>query len=554
MKKILSFAITIIVASFFLIPFVDGAKPTGYYKKLNGTCHTYPNIPHDTAILGFCIQPGATYTDSETYYNCDAGLTCYEAAVAYYGAVVNTNHFWQAQSILNGRTFYSDNNCTNVIATTDAANYANSYCMVPNLGNTTLDIKVGETKTFTDSNSTISNYSTSYSSSAFTVTKVANGISITGLSAATNQKLVLWRGSTTAITGHCSNNSQNYVTVNSGPYLSSNITININENVVATTPKYGTLRLLKVDEGGAPLEGVRFKVGTNLNGTENTHWKYETTNSEGLITVSSIPVGSSYYYQEVETLNGYIMDNSIKYIYIKDETTYTIRITNNAEDTGMIKITKINQYGDRLSNVTFKIGTDINGVQGTDWNTYTTDQYGEIVIPNLAINTILYAKETATLEGYDFNPDTVYRLEINEEQLIDDITITNTLRVDRLLKIIKRTTETNDIIPNVKINVYNEDETLYYEGTTDENGEIYVSNIPDGNYYLLEMEAPNGYVKLNDRYEFTISTDTPTVTIELFNDLKNQKTGAINIVIPFIAISALGIGVYLILKNKQKLI
>ena len=552
MKRKIIYLLLILLSIVLMMPIVEAAKPAGYYKRVSGGCDEYPSIP------GFCIQSGVDYNRTKTYYNCDAGLSCFQAAAAYYGAIYNTNDYWGAQSILNGKTFYTNSSCTTTFndATSRTEAYAYSYCTTPSLGYTSLNLTVGETKSFADASGVLSGYSVNTSSSAISVSKSGNTLYVTALAPVTNATITFYKGSSGAIIGHCSNESQNYVTVEAAPYVSSVIYATA---VAATptptptpTPIYGSFQITKVDNNNIPLQGVKFKIGTNLSGTENSSWKYYYTNASGVISISSIPVGSGYYYQEVEALEGYSLDSSINYVYIGSQTAVTKTVKNYPEETGVIKITKINQYDDRLNNVKFKIGTNLSGTEGTDWDYYYTDRYGEIIIGDLELGEY-FAKEEEALPGYSLDTNT-YRLILNEENQLETLTIRNVLEVDRMLKIVKRDTQTYETLSGVRINIYQSDGTLYQEKVTDENGEIYISDIEDGSYYLEEIEAPTGYVKLDGRYQFEISEGMPTLTIELFNEIYNPKTGKTSIIIPFATATLLLIGGYLVLKKKQKFI
>ena len=54
------------------------------------------------------------------------------------------------------------------------------------------------------------------------------------------------------------------------------------------------------------------------------------------------------------------------------------------------------------------------------------------------------------------------------------------------LEFFKIDVETGEFLPNVLIEVYNEEENLIYQGRTDLNGQIRIENLPYGNYYIIE--------------------------------------------------------------------
>ena len=78
--------------------------------------------------------------------------------------------------------------------------------------------------------------------------------------------------------------------------------------------------------------------------------------------------------------------------------------------------------------------------------------------------------------------------------------------------------ETGKFLPNVLIEVYNEEENLIYQGRTDLNGQIRIENLPYGNYYIIEKEALDGYQKFQDKLYFSIKEDNQVVQVTMENE------------------------------------
>lgn len=601
MKKIFYSFLVLALSLFIVLPKVnadydDVPKPGlsyGYYMNDSNLCKLYPWIPNvhvqspsTTQIneakntYGFCVEQGVEYNRYTTYSyqgndevngacaNTAVLLGCTQYAASYYGAVVNKNDFWGAQSYLNGRTYFTTDSCL-ATATHDAArlrtiNYANSYCNTePNFGSTILNIKVGDSETFTDSNGVFQYYNYNNANQTnYTITKNNNSLTITGLAKTTgNTQLILSRGSRNSTTIYCSNTSQNYIVSKDGPLKNTIIYINIYEETTPTV-EYNSFNILKEDDEDSIMEGVVFKIGTNLNGIQNTDWKFLTTDQNGRITITNIPYGTKYYYQEYSTLPGYVLDTTVYSEVIGANSHIPNIVTNHKEEVeeipyGVIKVFKEDQFNNKLSGVKFKIGInpDLSGAEGTDWDYYTTNDFGLITISKTFDTYYIQEIELPQNIAAEYTIDNnIYEVTLNENETTKEIVIKNIKNIDRLLQIFKIDATTNKALKGVKINIYKKDGTLYYEGTTNEEGLINLTTIVDGEYYLQEMEAPSGYEKITTKHDFEISETTPEVYVTLENQIKNTKTGELFIVIPFGIVTIFGISTYLILKRKQKLI
>lgn len=109
----------------------------------------------------------------------------------------------------------------------------------------------------------------------------------------------------------------------------------------------GSVRLQKTDESGNPLEGVTFALFTEsgkpvssvTNGNEFKFWKLTdnedeaeyTTNAEGIIFIDELP-GGKYYFEETQTLLGFIPYGSRIPFEIKSGSSETLDVTVDAEN------------------------------------------------------------------------------------------------------------------------------------------------------------------------------------------------------------------------------
>ena len=77
---------------------------------------------------------------------------------------------------------------------------------------------------------------------------------------------------------------------------------------------------------------------------------------------------------------------------------------------------------------------------------------------------------------------------------------------------------TGDSLPNTKIEIYTEDDTKVFEGYTNEEGKIVIEDLPVGKYYLVEVEAPEGYILNPEKMYFEIKDNGEIVKADMSNE------------------------------------
>jgi hypothetical protein len=76
------------------------------------------------------------------------------------------------------------------------------------------------------------------------------------------------------------------------------------------------------------------------------------------------------------------------------------------------------------------------------------------------------------------------------------------------LKVLKTDSSDNNPLSDAHFDIYNSDGSVYLtDVATDDSGEILVSNIPYGDYYVKETKVPKGYIYSDKKVNFTISSD-----------------------------------------------
>lgn len=125
-------------------------------------------------------------------------------------------------------------------------------------------------------------------------------------------------------------------------------------------------------------------------------------------------------------------------------------------------------------------------------------------------------KQISGKEGYRFTND----LEIIVDENSDfetKISLTNE-PFRGTLKFLKTDMLTGEPLKNVFIEIYNELNDLVYKGFTNKDGEIILSNLAYGKYYLIETKPLKGYYPNNNIIDFQITTDDEIVNVSLENE------------------------------------
>lgn len=296
-------------------------------------------------------------------------------------------------------------------------------------------------------------------------------------------------------------------------------------------------------------KGIKFKI-KNLDKNEyiceNKECTYE-TNEEGYIITSDRLKGNLLIEECKQYLNGYIWNKEKIKIFIGDKIidTYIIEFKNKRVK-GQIKILKQGE-NELLENVKFNLYAKDNIIINNKiiykknelFLTKTTNKEGIIIFDNLELGNY-YIKEIETNNNYILD-DKEYEISLKykdeETSIIKEyIEIKNYLKRGKLV-FYKIDSLTKEKLENAVIQIYKDNE-LIKEEVTNIDGLIELNDLLIGNYYIIEKEAPKGYVKSENIIEFEIKYNEVTeITmendpiIEVPNTIKNSNYKIITLLI-----------------------
>ena len=358
------------------------------------------------------------------------------------------------------------------------------------------------------------------------------------------------------------------------------------------------LKVIKIDsETGntIPVAGIKFKIFDVENNeyvcqvTDKEQCVFE-TNDEGIL-LTPLPLESGTYRLEEQDqkLDGYLWNEEALTFAIGDDSTlinddvFGAIVEVEFENTQVKGKVEINKTGEELiieddsyhyekiklegaefelrANEDIIVGGKTYYKKGELVTILVTDKDGYASIDNLPLGKYTL-KEIKSANNNVLDPNT-YEFELVYEDQYTEV-VYKTFTLDNKypkgeLEFTKTDLVTGDPLPDTKIEIFTENGVKVFEGRTDENGKIIITDLPVGKYFILESDAPDGYILNEEKLWFSITENGEIVKADMTNEkivevpnTLQEKDILIEIISATLLLSGIGIIIYAKKKSKNR--
>ena len=320
-----------------------------------------------------------------------------------------------------------------------------------------------------------------------------------------------------------------------------------------------------IDKKGMVLEGYNNSFIFGLRGLSDIHFGlyasndiYEDNNlvymkdelieelitNDGIVSSSLLPNGD-YYLKEISTIDGFVLDNTIYNIHFDNSEKEVFEYMVNLENDRQKIFLNLSKNGEVFDSIVCDSGSYSNvPLSGIKFGLYNSNDIynvdGELIvsrdtlIKELVTNNsgdineelsiplgTYYLKELETIDGYSLD-DNIYEFNVSKGSGGDiKIMVTREPILNKLIKsrlVINKIDEFGNRLKGASFRLFDSSDNLIYEGTTDINGNISISNLGYGRYYFYEVSAPYGYVTDGRIYEVFVNTDDDLIEVSVLNN------------------------------------
>ena len=284
-----------------------------------------------------------------------------------------------------------------------------------------------------------------------------------------------------------------------------------------TNKKYeGDLEFTKEDIAtGEGLPGAEIEI---YNADTNELVFKGVTDESGKLVVKALEYGR-YRIVEKVAPNSYVINDEPMYFEITEDGQIYKAVMTDRKITGGLEFTKEDlKTGETLPNAEIEIyNVETNELVYKG----TTDENGKVLVENLEYGSYKIIEKKSP-ESYLLSDEPVY-FEIK----IDGEIVKSVMKNKKItggLKFTKEDFSTDEPIPNTEIEIHNAttDEVIY-SGKTNEDGKIILEEIPYGDYYILEKNAPIPYTLNLEKMYFSIKEDGEVIKATMKDKVITSK-------------------------------
>ncbi|MFJ3881522.1 choice-of-anchor A family protein [Streptomyces sp. NPDC090077] len=334
-------------------------------------------------------------------------------------------------------------------------------------------------------------------------------------------------------------------------------------------PARGSVSVVKHDENGRPLPGAKFELWEETNGADglqatgtdaDTKVADCTTEAPDAICAREQELGT-YYWREVTPPTGYDLPaQPVHTLVLTAEnaaqgvrwTAVNTRTPEPPDESARVVLRKIDKdTGEPLSGARFELWRESNGTDGLQTGTNpdtllgdgacVTDERGSCTV-ELPVGERYYWREVGLPAGYERprDPVTAFELEPGETEEIVIVTVPNKKAdedPDGIIKVLKKDAKTKRPLRGAEFELWREtgraaglqrggdnaDERVGDECTTGRDGVCAFDELPDGSYYVVEVDVPDGYVLPRDPVTGPLTLDPRTPGHRIAVTLLNQR-------------------------------
>ncbi|PGA76300.1 SpaA isopeptide-forming pilin-related protein [Bacillus toyonensis] len=268
----------------------------------------------------------------------------------------------------------------------------------------------------------------------------------------------------------------------------------------------GSLLVKKVGEQGEPLAGAVFDVFNDA-GEKVTSI---TTGNDGIARLHDLPSGHTYKVKEVKAPEGYVLSDEEKVIEVQTASEATVSVTNK-KIRGNLSVLKTDEEKKPLQGVEFTVFDGKKEVAKA-----VTDQAGKVSFENLPYSTSYFVQETKAPQGF-VPDDTKYPFQITENGKTVSKHVINKLILGKIS--ISKMDDGKKPMKDVTFIIYNaKSDKEVARIKTNKDGIATSDALKYGDYYFKEA-TPEGYVKNDKKYPFSITENGKTLQFDVMNRL-----------------------------------